>query len=76
MSFKIRCFLYKGYNVGSVKGWSEKFTFTAMRSGPEWSPVFAVFGDMGNKNAVALPSLQMEAQKGTIDVVLHVGKCK
>ncbi|CAN8003976.1 unnamed protein product [Ixodes pacificus] len=64
--------LYR-YHCGSNMGWSSLFFFRAMRSGQHWSPRLAVFGDMGNVNAQSLPFLQEEAQKGTIDAVLHVG---
>ncbi|CAN7999030.1 unnamed protein product [Ixodes hexagonus] len=64
--------LYK-YHCGSSQGWSSLFSFRAMKSGQGWSPRLAVFGDMGNVNAQSLPFLQEEAQKGTIDAVLHVG---
>uniref|UniRef100_A0A4D5RKI2 Purple acid phosphatase n=1 Tax=Ixodes scapularis TaxID=6945 RepID=A0A4D5RKI2_IXOSC len=64
--------LYR-YHCGSNMGWSSLFFFRAMRSGQNWSPRLAVFGDMGNVNAQSLPFLQEEAQKGTIDAVLHVG---
>ena len=38
-----------------------------------WSPSFAIYGDMGNKNAVSLPALQRETQAGTYDMILHIG---
>ena len=38
-----------------------------------WSPSFAIYGDMGNKNAVSLPALQRETQSGTYDMILHIG---
>ena len=62
------------YHCGSRLGWSGMYTFTAMRTGNKWSPTFAVYGDMGNENAKSVPSLQEEAQRGTIDAVLHVGE--
>lgn len=40
----------------------------------DWSHRFAVYGDMGNKNARSLSYLQQEAQRGHFDVVFHVGK--
>ncbi|CAN7948577.1 unnamed protein product, partial [Ixodes pacificus] len=64
--------LYR-YHCGSNMGWSSLYFFRAMKSGQHWSPRLAVFGDMGNVNAQSLPFLQEEAQKGTIDAVLHVG---
>ena len=33
----------------------------------------ALYGDMGNVNAVSLPTLQKEAQSGRYDLILHVG---
>lgn len=61
------------YHCGSVDGWSAIFWFTAMKSGTNWSPRFAVYGDMGNVNAQSLSRLQEDVQKGTYDAILHVG---
>ena len=44
-----------------------------MPSGTDWSPRFAVFGDMGNTNAQSLPRLQEETMLGYYDAILHVG---
>lgn len=62
------------YHCGSPKyGWSPVFYFTAMKPGSDWSPRFAVFGDMGNINAQSMPRLQEETMLGYYDAVLHVG---
>lgn len=62
------------YHCGSPKyGWSPLFFFTAMKSGQNWSPRFAVFGDLGNSNAQSLAMLQEETMLGNFDAVLHVG---
>ncbi|CAB3360188.1 Hypothetical predicted protein [Cloeon dipterum] len=61
------------YHCGSDLGWSEIFTFTAMKNGTDWSPRFAIYGDMGNVNAQSLPRIQEETQKGHFDAILHVG---
>lgn len=61
------------YSCGSDEGWSNLFTFTAMKSGSKWSPSFALYGDMGNKNARSLPRLQRETMGGMYDAILHVG---
>ena len=50
------------------------FTFFAMKSGSDWAPSFAVYGDMGNYNAVSLDRLQEETQKGHFDAVIHAGR--
>ncbi|CAH1792329.1 unnamed protein product [Owenia fusiformis] len=65
MSYKYRC--------GSELGWSDMYSFTAMQSGTNWSPRFALYGDMGNTNAKSVSWLQQEAQDGNIDAILHVG---
>lgn len=44
-----------------------------MKSGQDWSPRFAVFGDMGNVNAQSLARLQEETLQGMYDAILHVG---
>ena len=63
------------YRAGSSRyGWSPLYFFTAMKNGSDWSPRFAVFGDMGNKNAQSLGRLQGEVQRGHYDVLLHVGQ--
>jgi len=59
--------------VGCVDGWSDKFTFQAMTAGVDWSPSFAVYGDMGNVNGASISRLQQEAQAGHFDAILHVG---
>lgn len=62
------------YHCGSKTfGWSNLFFFTAMKSGQDWSPRFAVFGDMGNLNAQSLTRLQEETLQGMYDAILHVG---
>ena len=45
-----------------------------MRSGSNWAPRFAIYGDLGNINAQSLPRLQKEAMTGMYDAILHVGK--
>ena len=44
-----------------------------MKDGYDWSPRFAVYGDMGNVNAKSLGRLQEETQNGNFDAILHVG---
>lgn len=63
----------KAYHVGSPLGWSDLFWFKTLPSGSDWSPRFAIFGDMGNINAQSLPRLQKETQEGMYDMVIHVG---
>lgn len=62
------------YRCGSAQGWSRRFRFRALQSGPNWSPRLAVFGDMGADNPQSLPRLRRETQQGMYDVVLHVGE--
>ncbi|XP_076463658.1 acid phosphatase type 7-like isoform X2 [Babylonia areolata] len=61
------------YMCGSDQGWSDLFSFRAMRNDSNWSPRFALYGDLGNKNAQSLPRLQLEAEQGMYDAVLHIG---
>ncbi len=49
------------------------FFFTTMPTGTNWSPRFAIFGDMGNVNAQSISRLQDDTMKGMYDAVLHVG---
>jgi len=60
------------YHCGSDDGWSDQFWFNTP---PEenWQPHLVIYGDMGNENAQSLARLQVEAQKGMYDAVLHIG---
>nr|XP_020642838.1 acid phosphatase type 7 isoform X1 [Pogona vitticeps] len=62
-----------GYRCGSELGWSRPYSFRALLNGSDWSPRFAIFGDMGLLNPQSLPRLQRETEMGLYDVVLHVG---
>lgn len=61
------------YHCGSDESWSPVFFFKAALNSLNWSPSFAVYGDLGNENAQSLPRLQEETQKGMYDAILHVG---
>ncbi|XP_033103995.1 acid phosphatase type 7-like isoform X2 [Anneissia japonica] len=61
------------YHCGSAEGWSPLFIFQTFPSGTEWSPRFAVYGDMGNENAQSLSRLQEDVQQGMYHSILHVG---
>lgn len=41
--------------------------------GDNWVPHIAIYGDMGNIDALSLPQLQKEAQDGVYDAVIHIG---
>ena len=62
------------YRVGSADGWSALYNFNATRNGTEWSPRFAIYGDLGVDNAQSLSKLQKEVQGGQYDAILHIGK--
>ncbi|XP_038077012.1 acid phosphatase type 7-like [Patiria miniata] len=61
------------YRCGSDEGWSPLFFFSALQDGTDWTPRLALYGDMGNKNAQSLGRLQVAAQGGEYDAILHVG---
>ncbi|CAG7727913.1 unnamed protein product, partial [Allacma fusca] len=61
------------YHCGSKLGWSEIFFFTAMKSGANFSPHLALYGDLGAENSQSLTRLQEEVQDGKYDAILHVG---
>ncbi|XP_063624902.1 acid phosphatase type 7 isoform X1 [Cydia splendana] len=61
------------YNVGSEFGMSERFSFHVPPKGNDIKVRAAIYGDMGNKNAHSLSYLQEEAERGSFDLVLHVG---
>ena len=44
-----------------------------MPEGSDWSPRFAIFGDMGNENAKSLTRLQREVQLDYYSALIHVG---
>ena len=67
-------FFLTGYVVGNEYELSEKFSFQAMKAGQDWSPRLAIYGDMGNVNSRSLARIQLEADKGMYDAVIHVGK--
>ena len=54
-------------------GWSGIFTFRALRNDSEWSPTFALVGDMGNRRGVSTPYLQKGVQSKKYDAVIHIG---
>ena len=62
------------YHCGGYDGWSALFSFKTLKSGVDWSPRMAIFGDLGSVNAKSLSYLQEETQQGKYDVFLHVGK--
>ena len=48
------------YHVGGPRtGWSDVFVFRAMRAGNDWTPRFAMYGDMGNSFGISIPPLQV-----------------
>ncbi|CAH3179914.1 unnamed protein product [Porites evermanni] len=61
------------YHCGGWDGWSALFSFKTFKSGVDWSPRLAVFGDLGSVNAKSLSYLQEETQMGHFDGILHVG---
>ena len=61
------------YHVGGPDGWSDVFWFTAMQEGSDWSPRFAIYGDLGSANGQSIPRLQQEVARGSFDMILHVG---
>ena len=66
--------LFADYHCGGYDGWSELFTFNALKSGENWSPRIALYGDLGSVNAKSISYLQEEAQEGKYDAFLHVGE--
>lgn len=61
------------YHCGSNASWSSLYSFKTPLNTSDWSPQLAIFGDMGNYNAISLPALQAETQMGMYDAILHVG---
>lgn len=61
------------YRCGSNFSWSSLYSLKTPPESTNWSPTLAIFGDMGNFNAISLPALQAEAQMGMYNAMLHVG---
>ncbi|KAF6211415.1 hypothetical protein GE061_011927 [Apolygus lucorum] len=61
------------YVCGSSLGISKEFSFKTVPNDTDWSPRLAIFGDMGEKQAVSLPFLLEEAKTGSYDAFIHVG---
>merc|ERR1711988_423541 len=61
------------YHCGGIDGWSSIFMFQAMKDSTDWSPRFALYGDLGVGNAKSLSYLQQEGQSSMIDAILHIG---
>ena len=61
------------YHVGSEDGWSAIYWFTTLKSGTDWSPKIALYGDLGNFNGKSIPRLQQEVSKSSFDAIIHVG---
>ena len=51
------------YQAGSPQGWSDQLTLHTPPAGTAWQPSLAVFGDLGNENAV-LPNAQCTFHAG------------
>ena len=62
------------YVVGNEYEISDEHTFRAMKSGQDWGPRLAVYGDLGAVNARSLSRLELESDMGMYDAVLHVGE--
>lgn len=61
------------YRCGGDLGWSDEYRFRTANASDRWELRVAAYGDMGNDNAKALPSLQEGAQRGAFDTVIHIG---
>ena len=45
-----------------------------LQNGSDWSPRFAVYGDLGYVNGISIPLLAKETSSRNWDVVLHLGE--
>ena len=45
-----------------------------LKDGTDWSPRFAVYGDLGFVNGISMPLLTKETNSRNWDVVLHLGE--
>ena len=69
-------YLFTDYQCGYGSDLSKVFTMYALKNGTDWSPRFAVYGDLGYQNGDhSIPLLTKEASDRRWDIVLHVGEC-
>jgi len=61
------------YSCGTDNGWSEVFKFKAISNAKNFSPRFAIYGDLGYENGVSVTQLKADVKNGLYDVILHVG---
>ena len=73
LNFSKTFIIFLVYHCGSADGWSNLFNFVTIKSGENWSPRLAFYGDLGNVNPQSVPRLQEDVQKSMYDVILHVG---
>ncbi|RWS15355.1 iron/zinc purple acid phosphatase-like protein, partial [Dinothrombium tinctorium] len=52
---------------------SEKYSFTTLKDGSNWSPRFAIIGDLGLVNALSLPLIAKEVSENRYDIIFHDG---
>ena len=69
----VQVFFLTDYDVGCDITLSPLFFYKSFPATDDWSPKFAIYGDMGNSNAQSLPRLQRETEAGLYDMILHVG---
>lgn len=61
------------YKCGSSDKWSPLFSFRTANDSSNWSPIVAVYGDMGVVNAQILPSIQEAVEHHKFDTIIHLG---
>ncbi|XP_014669644.1 PREDICTED: iron/zinc purple acid phosphatase-like protein [Priapulus caudatus] len=61
------------YRCGGPEAWSRVFHFRTIKTGTEWRPRVAIFGDMGYHNAESLPHLRKEVMAGDFHAMCHIG---
>lgn len=61
------------YQVGSQHNLSKVFHFRTLKTGADWNPRFAIYGDLGFQNEQSLPYLTDDVENNTLDVIFHIG---
>nr|XP_027200644.1 acid phosphatase type 7-like isoform X1 [Dermatophagoides pteronyssinus] len=52
---------------------SSLFKFKTMKNDENFLPRFAIYGDLGYRNAKSMPYLKKDVHKNLIDVIFHIG---
>ncbi|RWS03557.1 iron/zinc purple acid phosphatase-like protein, partial [Dinothrombium tinctorium] len=63
------------YRCGNDDIWSKMYSFKTIESGEDWSPRFALYGDLGTmaEGGKSIPTLIDHVKANKYDIVFHIG---